>query len=202
MADVYCIVSRTVKLSQPTPKISLQQPLAYDNAYAHAMQVSVVDDDGNPVDLTDIGVVASFLRADGNPVTPIIGSVITQTGGTVKNIAQVILPPSCYTIPGRFKFTLNLSDLSGAVRTILWVEGVVEQNATGEAVDPGTPVSNIEQVIARAESAALAAQGVANFAVRYDTAQTLTEEQIAQVYANIGIAGIATPAETKTYLEF
>lgn len=151
-ANVYCIVNQTMKLSEPTKKLFLQSPLAYDNAMAHAMRVTVVDDNGNPVSLSGIGVTGSFMMANASTVTPIVGS-------TSGNVAEVILPAACYAVPGRFKFTLNLANSSaGTVRTALWVEGYVEVNNTETIIDPGTEVLYYEEVISRANAAAEAAE--------------------------------------------
>ena len=99
--DVFCIVQQTVKLSTPTKKTQLQTPLAYNNTLAHAMRVTVLNEDGTDALLTGVGVTASMMRADGETVTPILG---TATG----NVAEVILPGACYVVPGRFKFCMNL----------------------------------------------------------------------------------------------
>lgn len=149
MADVYCIVNQTIKLKDVTRKITVHEPLAYDNAQAHAMQVTVFNDEAEE-DLTGVGVVGSFMKADGNTVTPINGTV---SG----NVAKVVLPASCYVTPGRFKFTMNLSK-DGVTRTVLWVEGHVEKNVGGTIIDPGTPVGNISTAIAEAQAAATAAE--------------------------------------------
>ena len=102
MDSVYCIVSQTVRLSEPTRKTQLQTPLAYNNNLAHSMRVIVLEDDGTDADLTGVSVIGNMLRADGNTVFPITGTV---TG----NVAEVELPVSCYVVPGRFKFTLDLT---------------------------------------------------------------------------------------------
>lgn len=177
MADVYCVVNQSIKLKDITRKINIHEPLAYDNALAHAMQVTVFDDDGQPESLAGVGVVGSFMKADGNTVTPINGTV---SG----NVAQVILPASCYVTPGRFKFTMNLSG-SGTTRTVLWVEGHVERNIGGTIIDPGTPVGNISTAIDNANAAASAASQAAA------DASALVEE--------LQDFEIATVAETKTY---
>lgn len=153
MADVYCIINKTIKLADRTQKINLNEPLAYDNANAHAMRVTVFNDDGGPESLSGVGVVGSFMKADGNTVTPINGTV----NG---NVAEVILPASCYVTPGRYKFTMNLS-VNGTTRTALWVEGHVERNVGGTIIDPGTPVGNISTAIANANAAASRAEEAA-----------------------------------------
>ena len=147
--NVNCIVSRTIRLAEPTKKITLHEPLAYNNQFAHAMQVVVVDDDKQPVELTGVSVVGTFLNNDGVTVDPIVGTVDG-------NVASVLLPPGCYVCPGWYRFTMNL--VSGdASRTVLWVEGMVERNVSGNISDPGSPVGNIEQAIGNANNAATAA---------------------------------------------
>lgn len=156
MADVYCIVERTIKLKDQTPKVYLSQPLAYNNALAHAMRVDVRNDDGTAADLTGVGVTASFLKSNNETVEPINGT-------TDGSIAQVLLPASCYVTTGRFKFTMNLTS-NGTTRTVLWVEGFVERNTSSTIIDPGTPVGNIEQAIGSANAAASAATTAATAA--------------------------------------
>ena len=177
MAEVYCIVNQAIKLADRTHKVYLNEPLAYDNALAHSMQVTVYNDDGEE-DLSGVGVVGSFMKADGNTVSPINGTV---SG----NVAQVLLPASCYVTPGRFKFTMNLSK-NGTTRTALWVEGRVERNVGGTIIDPGTPVGNISTAIANANAAATAANEAAT------EASALVEE--------LQDFEIATLEESKSYL--
>lgn len=177
MADVFCIVQKTVKLSEPTGKTQLQQPLAYDNALAHSIRAVIVNDDGTPADLTEVSVVGSMMKADGNTVTPINGTV---SG----NIADVVLPGSCYLTPGRFKFTMNLTN-SEASRTILWVEGYVEKNISGTIIDPGTPVGNIPQAIGAANSAATSATTAAASALEAAEEAEAYAESVAPNYADL-----------------
>lgn len=194
MAEINCIINQTVLMSEPTKKIHLREPLAYNNANAHAMRVTVFNDDGNEMDLTGVGVTGSMKRCDNYTVEPINGTV---SG----NVAEVLLPASCYVVPGRFTFTMNLTG-NGTTRTVLWVEGMVERNTTDSIVDPGTPVSNIDQAIGRANSAASAAEtaaasateaasdatAAASSAVRYDAQQDLTEAQMTLARSNIRAA--------------
>lgn len=179
MADVFCIVSRSEKLSVPTRKVQLPEPLAYSNAQAHALRFNAYNDDGTDADLTGVGVVGNFMKADGNTVTPITG---TASG----NVAQVILPESCYLTPGRFKFTMDLTDTNGTARTALWVEGIVEKNISGTIIDPGTPVGNIAQAIGQANAAATAASQAADRAT--------------ELIGQLDDFEIATVAEVKEYL--
>lgn len=158
--NVNCIVNCNIKLSEPTKEIFLSTPLAYNNTLAHAMRVTVYNDDGTEADLTGVGVTGVFLRADNQAVDPINGTIIVNASG-VKNIAEIILPASCYIVPGRYTFTMNLT-ANGSTRTALWVEGHVKRNTSGTIIDPGTPVGNIEQAIGNANSAASAANAAAS----------------------------------------
>lgn len=155
--NVNCVVSRSGRLCDQTGKIYLETPLAWNNALAHAMRYTALDDAWAAADLTGIGVTGSFLRADGETVEPINGTV---TG----NVAEVILPPPCYVIPGHFKFTMHLTDQSGATRSVMWVEGTVERNTSTAQLDPGTPIPNISQAIGQANAAASAASAAATSA--------------------------------------
>ena len=101
MAEIYCIVKETVKLHDTARKKDLHEPLAYDNSKAHSVRAIVVNDDGTEADLSGITAIGSMMRADGYTVTPINGSIDG-------NVAEIILPGSCYIAPGRFKLTLNL----------------------------------------------------------------------------------------------
>lgn len=153
--DVYAIVEQFIIITKPTRKTELREPLAYNNAMAHSLRAILMTEDGEPADLTGVGVTASFVRSDGETVEPING---TASG----NVAEVILPESCYIAPGRFTFTMNLTKAGGYTRTIMWVNGYVERNATGKIVDPGTPVGNITQAIGNANAAASSANDAAS----------------------------------------
>lgn len=197
MAEVFCIVNHARKLSTPTRKVQMAEPLAYSNTLAHSFRFTAFTDDDEEADLTGAGVVGNFLKADGDTITPIIG---TASG----NVAEVILPESCYLTPGRFKFTMDITEGS-TTRTAMWIEGIVEKNISGTIIDPGTPEGNISQAIGRANdaandanraasdanSAASAANAAASHAVRYDEAQSLTASQQTQARGNIGAANVA-----------
>lgn len=196
MAEVFCIVNHARKLSTPTRKVQMAEPLAYSNTLAHSFRFTAFTDDDEEADLTGAGVVGNFLKADGDTITPITG---TASG----NVAEVILPESCYLTPGRFKFTMDITEGS-TTRTAMWIEGIVEKNISGTIIDPGTPVGNISQAIGRANdaandanraasdanAAASAANAAASQAVRYDEAQSLTAAQQTQARGNIGAANV------------
>lgn len=193
--DVNCIVSRTIRLAEPTKKITLHEPLAYNNQFAHAMQVAVVDDDKQPVELTGVSVVGTFLNNDGVTVDPIVGTVDG-------NVASVLLPPGCYVCPGWYRFTMNL--VSGdASRTVLWVEGMVERNVSGNISDPGTPVGNIEQAVGNANNAATAANQAAAAAqeVVDGVEGEIGDIKSVNTIYNRDVVGVVNPIERATWLD-
>jgi len=153
--NVFCIVNQTGHLSSPTRKVRLDEPLAYSNSRAHSFRFTVLAEGSeSPADLTGVGVTAQFLRSGNNTtVTPINGTV---TG----NVCEVILPASCYNVPGRFTFTMDIAS-NNESRTVLWVEGIVERNMSGDIIDPGTPVPNITAAINNANAAAEEANSAA-----------------------------------------
>ena len=125
--SVHCLVEATARLDEPTRKKHLPTPLMYSNVDAHAMRLTVVNNDGTPADLTDVAASATFLRSDNSTVEPILGEI---TG----NVVEVILPGSCYTVPGRFEFSLNLA-YGTELRTAMFVTGFVKK-ATSEDIIP------------------------------------------------------------------
>ena len=170
--EVYCVIDETIKLSDKTHKKWLDTPLAGGNAMAHAFRLTVLNENGSAADLSGVGITGEFLRPDNETVSPITG---TKSG----NVLEIILPPSCYAAMGRFTFTMDVTN-GGKTRTALWVNGTVERKNSTTIVDPGTPVTNYETIIANANAAA----------ERANTAADRIPESI----------DIATLAETKTYL--
>lgn len=198
--SVHCLVEATVRLDEPTREKHLPTPLMYSNVEAHAMRLAVVNNDGTPADLTDVAASATFLRSDNSTVEPILGEI---TG----NVVEVILPGSCYTVPGRFEFSLNLA-YGTELRTAMFVTGFVKKATSEDIIDPGTPVGNIDQVVARAGAAATAA---ANAAASATSAAAAAQEVVDNVEDDIGdlkskidASGIITETsvsfpETNTY---
>jgi len=104
--SVYCVINQTMRLSDPTRKVILNEPLAYSNTRAHAFRVTVLaEGSSEPADLSSVGCVGQFYKMKANEtVMPINGTVNAETG-----VAEIILPASCYTTPGRFTFTMDLT---------------------------------------------------------------------------------------------
>lgn len=153
MDNVYCIVSLTGRISQPTQRKTLREPLVYNNMKAHCLRFHALNDNGSPADLTGVGVTGDFTVSGHNSILPILGTVNGNT-------AELILPAPCYAYAGRYTAHMNLTK-NGQTRTVMTVDGFVERNTTDAIVDPGTPVSNIETAINGANAAAAAANASA-----------------------------------------
>ena len=169
--DVFCLIERTGPLKEPTQPIPLPQPLAWNNAQAHAFRFHVTNDDGTAADMTGIGVTGNFTADGHDTISPLSGTI---TG----NMAQIILPAACYAYPGRYTFEMNLIK-SGQTRTVLWVEGRVSKKQTDDIVDPGTPVTNIETAIGNANAAATSATNAATSATNAASAANAAAASIA-----------------------
>ena len=191
---VHCVVERAAKLSEPTRKTSLHEPLAYDNAYAHSMRYRAYNDDGTEADLTGYSVVGAFTPSGHNTIKPLLNGTISG------NVAELILPSACYKHPGRFKFTMNLT--KGSVsRSVLWVEGMVERNQT-DTIEAPTEVLDVSQVItdaqtatANANAAVDRANGIANSLVN-DSVNAITAAGTQQRQSVNDLGG-----QLKDYLE-
>lgn len=130
------------------------------------------------------------------------GSTVPLTGVIDGNAAYVILDqPSC-AIPGPIQVAVNW--VSGSNTTTLLVAyGTVIQTNTRDYVQPGTPLPDINELLAAIEDmeeATAAAEAAATKAVRYDTTQTLTDANKATGRGNINAASISDADDLKSAL--
>lgn len=133
-------------------------------------------DGGEPVTVT--GTVSAWaIVSTGQTISPI------EDVGKDGNTAWVDVPQAAL-IPGRAEYFLRVTD-GDKYAVALDVYATVKRTQTGETVVPGSPLPNVDQMrqlLAACESAGAAAI----HAVRYDTAQNLTEAEKEQVRENIG----------------
>ena len=131
-------INITTDLSDQLKRYTLQTPLVQNNNMAHEFNVALMDGESEvPVE----NVSADFLRADGN-VVPILGDYCTANG----NVATVVLPEACYAVQGRATLTINVS--SGDVKTCIgFFSCMVFKTTSASAVDPGTIIPSVEQLI-------------------------------------------------------
>lgn len=123
-------------------------------------------------------------------------NIAITTGNTISgNRAYVVLPQACYNYEGQF--TLAIKVIGGGVTgTMRIVDGIVDNTNTGSAVAPTETVPTYQEVLAVYDQMVAAKEG----SIRFDIDQSLTAAQKAQALENIGIEGIATVSETRTYL--
>lgn len=84
---------------------------------------------------------AVFANVDSLPVCTVVGYFIRPDGVTLKipgnvvgNTAYVDLPQECYTMTGRFSFSLKVQT-SGATTTVRMIDGFVKQTVTNEVIE-------------------------------------------------------------------
>jgi len=150
--------SYRVDLSKSIKTEQLQTVLTTSNSNAHRIQAEVYKD-GDAVNLRGT-VTGTVQRADGTTV--VVG------GARDGNLAYILLPAAAYAIPGRVIITLKSTD-GAYTTTLLYVGATVSQSSTGEWIDPGHVVPDVEAVVAQTAAAQQAAQA-AN-----DAAEFLTE---------------------------
>lgn len=93
----------------------------------------------NPVALGGAKVRGYFVRSD--------HKTIVVEGNAADNRAQVLLPPECYTRPGRFSLLVKVS-FGGIVQTVLWAEGTMSRGKTDMIIDPDEVLPNLEELLA------------------------------------------------------
>lgn len=103
------------------------------------------------------------------------GSPIAITSGNIVsgNVAEVVLPQACYNYDGQFTLAIKLVDAGNSVTgTIRIVDGMVDNTHASGTVAPTSAVPTYQEVLSVYE----------------------------QVLSIAGTGGVATVAETKTYL--
>lgn len=94
---------------------------------------------GTPETLTG-NCFGLFIRAD--------GATVPINNGTISgNMAYVTLPEECYAVEGVFTLAIKASVSGGETTTLRIVDGVVSRTSTDIAVDPGTIIPSIEDLI-------------------------------------------------------
>lgn len=103
---------------------------------------------------------------------------------------SVTLPQACFSHPGRVTLTIKLTD-GTTITQALSVSAVVVRTSTDVVVDPGEVVPDVAELQAIATEMTAAVAG----AVRFDAAQTLTENQKQQARNNIGASSGGSSGE-------
>jgi hypothetical protein len=182
MANI--VINKTAFLDAPITVDSLHGMTFTNESGAHQFVISAMQG-GNPLALTG-SVSARFMRAN--------NTTILLTGSVTNGKAVITLHQDCYNVPGRFQLAI-FNTVSGTTTCIYAAIGTVQRTVAGELIDSGEAVPDISDLLAQidaCEQATAAANAAATKAVRYDSAQTLTETQKAQARANIDGASMRT----------
>lgn len=99
--------------------------------------------DSDPINLTNAGVSAYFIRGD--------GTTIPLDGQTEGNEVSVLLPAACYAVTGRFSLVIKLT-LDNSISTIFWGEGAVNRCRTDVLIDPNSLVPSLEELLAQIDA--------------------------------------------------
>ena len=89
-------------------------------------------------------VSASVIRSD--------GATVAVTGSSSGNQAWVVLPQSCYAVPGVISIVIKATSGSD-ITTLCAVVANVYQSSTDSTVDPGTIIPSISDLISEIETA-------------------------------------------------
>ena len=162
---------------QPT---SMHTMMIQGDAEANRILLEVYQG-GLPYDLTGSDCVATVIRADAAEV-PITGSV---SG----NAMYIDLPQEAYACDGRIIIIMrNVQGQSDV--SLFYGIGVVLIGAAGTVINPGGRIPTLVDLLAELDAmadATAAANAAATKAVRYDTAQSLTDAEKLQARENIGV---------------
>jgi len=93
---------------------------------------------GQPENITG-NCFGLFIRADGATVT-------IESGFVDGNLAYIELPEACYAVEGQFTLAIKCRG-GGTTSTMRIVDGVVSKTSTDVAVDPGTIIPSISDLI-------------------------------------------------------
>jgi len=155
-------------LMKPAPVLYPEGRLFSQDNQGNLIGVRVTKD-GAPVTLSG-GVTGYCILATGTAV-PVAGTI---SG----NKASIVLPESAYAVPGMINIIIKLSQ-DNAVTTIGAIVSTVF--GMGDVVEPSQ--STIDDWTAQINTAIAIVEGNS---VRYDTAQSLTDEQKDRAKTNIG----------------
>lgn len=116
---------------------------------------------------------ARCITADGRTLSPL-------SSGEDGNEAWCIVPQDALSAPGKIEVFLRIGDEDTTAVT-LYAYGTVKRTDTGEIVNPGTPIPNVEELTTAAASANAAAQAA------QEAAAAITPATVAETKEYLGI---------------
>lgn len=184
-------------LAMPPQQRPIPHQFAMGDNNAYTITALLCDSRNPEAELMDGTVGGELVRPDGVTVAlegekgDAVRQVNLAAGGLCNATpCSVTLPQACFAYPGRVTLTIKLTD-GTTITQALSMSAVVVRTSTDVVVDPGDVVPDIgslQAAAAEATAAAADARAAASSAVRYDTAQSLTDAQKEQARKNIGTA--------------
>ena len=113
-------------------------------------------EDGEPVDLTGCTVTGYFIRPD--------RATVLIEGNASGNEFYVNLPEACYAETGVYTLAIKVTG-GGTTSTIRIIDGTVVETVSGDLIDPGGIIPDIDDLMAVIYRAEEAAETIGNFVV-------------------------------------
>lgn len=130
-----------VGLDEPLVTQSIGTLLVEGDHEANRITVQIMDN-GVEADLNGCAGSGYFRRADGDMVV-----LQPEVNG---NELTVLLPQACYATSGQCQIILRLVDNGNKmVRTVLYLNGRVQQQGDGSLIDPGERIPTLDELIAQ-----------------------------------------------------
>lgn len=107
-----------------------------------------MDNQGNKigVEVFDNGAAASLSGTVSGNVIRADGATVAVSGTLSGNKAYIVLPQAAYAVPGFITIVIKLT-ASSVITTLAAVTGIVYRSSTDTAVDPGTIIPSIQDLI-------------------------------------------------------
>ena len=193
-------------LAMPPQQRPIPHQFAMGDNNAYTITALLCDSRNPEAELLDGTVGGELVRPDGVTVAlagekgDAVRQVNLAAGGLCNATpCSVTLPQACFAVPGRVTITIKLTE-GTTITQALSVSAVVVRTSTDEAVDPGEVIPDLAAIQAAAAEAVEAAEdataaaadasAAASSAVRYDTAQSLTDAQKTTARGNIAAASL------------
>ena len=149
---------QTVELTEPLVPQEAKHLLVTGDNNANTI-ILHVEENGKPADLTGCNAVAYMIRSDGKR---------PFADGKVKgNTVTVCLNEAFYAMAERYHLFVRLNHTDGTKTTLLWLNGWANSEGTGDLIDTGNAVPNLDDLLAQIaamEEATAKAQAAASIA--------------------------------------
>ena len=182
-------VIRNVELNKGEKMESLGRLFAKGDQHGHQFVLTITEGK-QPVSLDGAAVSGIFISANGSN----IAIPYAEYGSISGNVATLTLPAGCYAVPGHFTLFISITQ-DNVVHTVFGGEGyIVPSSGNGPSIDPGTVISDINDLITNASSAQASFDRIQEQidelggVITYGE-QDLTDAQQTQARENIGALG-------------